>query len=422
MRDRFRRRGNGMPSIPGIAPVLEVARGRSRPAAVQVVRSTLAATIAYLVALLLSDNARPLLAPLTAILVVQVTLYATLTAGIRRVVAVVAGVLLALGFVTLVGFSWWSLGLLILASLTAGHVLRVHQFVPEVAISGMLVLGLGSAQETGLDRVVETLIGAAVGMLMNIVVAPPVFVAPASGAIEGVATRMGRLLRRVGSELWEGATVHQTTSWLQEARDIDREILRVEDELSRAEESLRLNPRALRSLHAGMVLRSGLETLEHCAVTTRGLCRALTDLSREHGREPSLYGEETASSSRELLNRLSDAVASFGRMLAAEISVGADRAEADLGQALAQARTLRAQIADLLYAETDRDPETWELHGALLAHVDRLVDELDLRKRAEQRLAAYDVSRAPVRHATRTLVDDMLANLRAIRSRAFRRP
>lgn len=415
-----RRRGARLPPAT-TGPVLEIIRRRNRPVVVQTLRSAGSATVAYLAALWLSGNERPLLAPLTAILVVQVTLYATVTAGLRRVVSVIVGVLIAVLFAAFLGFSWWSLGILILACLTLGQLMRVQPFVPEVAISGMLVLGLGSVSATALGRVVETLIGAAVGVLVNLVFAPPVFVQPAGGAIAELADRLSRLLARIGRELREGATLAETTDWLQESRDLDQEIMRVDDELRRAEESLRLNPRAVRAPHTGMVLRSGLETLEHCAVTLRGLCRSLTDLSQEEGRSPSLYGTEIAFSLNGLLDRLADGVASFGRMLAAEVSEGGDRAESQLAEALTEARALREWIAELLRAETGRDPETWELHGALLANVDRLLNELDLEKRAEQRIAAMDSSGSHAMRATRTLLGELGMSLRAARRRASRR-
>ncbi|MET8756167.1 aromatic acid exporter family protein, partial [Streptomyces sp. NPDC004667] len=114
---------------------------RRDPVVVQSVRSTGAAVVSYVIALRLSDEPAPLTAPLTALLVVQVTLYSTLTTGVRRVNSVVAGVLVAIGFSALVGLTWWSLGLVILASLVVGHLVRVDEFVPEVAISAMLVLG-----------------------------------------------------------------------------------------------------------------------------------------------------------------------------------------------------------------------------------------------------------------------------------------
>ncbi|MFD7100724.1 aromatic acid exporter family protein, partial [Streptomyces xanthophaeus] len=115
-----------------------IARRRREPVAVQALRSTAAAVISYLVALRLSSEPTPLTAPLTALLVVQVTLYSTLKTSVRRVNSVVVGVLIAIGFSVLVGLTWWSLGLLILASLVVGHLVRVDEFVPEVAISAML--------------------------------------------------------------------------------------------------------------------------------------------------------------------------------------------------------------------------------------------------------------------------------------------
>src|SRR5919107_2887969 len=88
-------------------------------------RLTAAATAAYLVALL-AFGGKPLLAPLTALLVVQATPKSLLASGLDRVVAVVAGVMLAVGFSAVVPLSWWSLGLVIGISLLIGQALRLQ--------------------------------------------------------------------------------------------------------------------------------------------------------------------------------------------------------------------------------------------------------------------------------------------------------
>ena len=79
--------------------------------------------------------------------------------------SVVAGVLVAVAFALVVPLEWWSLGLLILVSITIGQVLRLRANLIEVAISGMLVLGVGSlnAESAAWQRIAETLVGAAVG-------------------------------------------------------------------------------------------------------------------------------------------------------------------------------------------------------------------------------------------------------------------
>ncbi|GAA2469017.1 aromatic acid exporter family protein [Streptomyces thermolineatus] len=368
-----------MPAVP--EPVVQIVRRSREPVVVQTVRSTVAAVLAYATALWLTDIKAPLTAPLTALLVVQVTLYATLTTGIRRVNSVVVGVVIAVGFSSMVGLSWWSLGLIILASLAVGHFVRVGEFVPEVAISAMLVLGVSSAQATALERVEETLIGAAVGLLLNGLFAPPVWVQSAGEAIEDLASRLAGLLRRLGDELAAETSVERSAERLHEARRLDNEITRVDAELSQAEESLRFNPRVREGLLTRVVLRTGLDTLEICAVLMRTVSRALTDLAKERTDEP-MFAEPVCSAVKELFGHVAGAVHSFGQLVTSSASANAEEAETRLSAELAASRAARDRVADLLLVQVQDHPRQWQLHGSLLADVDRLLDELDVEKRS----------------------------------------
>ncbi|MFJ3925298.1 aromatic acid exporter family protein [Streptomyces sp. NPDC090022] len=375
-------------------------RHRREPLVVQAVRSTAAAVVSYVVALALSSEPVPLTAPLTALLVVQVTLYTTLTTGIRRVNSVVAGVLVAVLFSTLVGLTWWSLGLVILASLAVGHLVRVDEFVPEVAISAMLVLGVAQVGATAWDRVLETLIGAAVGLLFNLLLAPPVWTEPAGAAITGLAARMGELLGHMRDGLTGrpgSAAFREAAERLHEARRLDHDIVRVDAALRQAEDSLRMNPRVKESLMQRVVLRTGLDTLEICAVVLRVSCRTLTDLAKARP-DGALYPEHIGVALRELFGYLAAAVASFASLVTAQISANAEQAEKDLDRALTAARGARDRLARLLLDEVAADPAQWQLHGALLAEVDRVLDELGVRKRTERLVEELD--RAGPRPAT----------------------
>jgi len=375
----------------------ELAPRWSDPVVVQFVRSTVAAVASYVVALQLVPNPRPLTAPLTALLVVQVTLYTTLTTGVRRVIAVVVGVLIAIGFSELLGLSWWSLGVVILTSLLVGHAIRVDEFVAEVAISGMLILGVSTPGSQGFDRVAETIVGAVVGVVLNAVVAPPVFVRPAGAAIEQLADWMSGLLRHVGRDLREGAVFDHAASWLEEARKLDNGISRFDETLRRAEESTRLNPRVREGAMARLILRSGLDTLEVCAVLVRVACRALRDLAPDAAHEETLYAGEVAETLDRLLTDIADAVDHFGRLITAQVTAGAERAEEELAQALLRGRAERGRLAALLRAQSEREFEGWELHGAVLAHFDRLLDELDVERRSEKLAARFAAEPAPGR-------------------------
>ncbi|WP_404962061.1 FUSC family protein [Streptomyces sp. 147326] len=372
-----------------IAPLRALVRRHREPAVVQTVRSTAAAVISYVVALRVSDEPAPLTAPLTALLVVQVTLYSTLTTGIRRVNSVVAGVLLAIGFSALVGLTWWSLGLIILASLVIGPLVKAGEFVPEVAISAMLVLGVTSVTDTAWDRVLETLIGAVVGLLFNFLFVPPVWIGPASEAITDLARRMRALLGHIGDQLAEHTPVEAAAAHLHEARRLDNDIALVDASLRQAEDSLRLNPRVREGLLFRLVLRTGLDTLEICAVVLRVSCRTLTDLAKSHQAGP-LFPPPIAGALRELYAHLAIAVESFAELITAQVSANAEQAEEKLARELTTARVSRDHLAVLLQKEAGVHPGAWQLYGALLAEADRVLDELGVDKRSERLIEELD--------------------------------
>jgi hypothetical protein len=193
---------------------------------------------------------------------------------------------------------------------------------------------------------------------------------------------MRALLLRIGRELESGASREDAVRWLHEARGVDGEVAQVDAALTRADESMRFNPRVREGLLARLVLRSGLDTLEICAVVLRTLCRSLTDLSHRRRSEP-VYEGEVAGALSELFTHVADAVDSFGRLITAQVSSNAEVAEEQLAQALVDGRADRQRIADLLRTETEREPDRWELHGALLANVDRLLNELDVERRSQ---------------------------------------
>ncbi|WP_461005765.1 FUSC family protein [Streptomyces capparidis] len=395
-----------------------LARSRHDPVVVQTLRATAGAVLAFVVARWLTGYSAPLLAPLTALLVVQVSLYATLTSGIRRINSVIAGVLIAALFSQLVDLDWWSLGLLILLSLVLGHLVRVDEFVPEVAISAMLVLGVSHVAQTAWGRVWETLIGAATGMLFNALFVPPVLVRPAGEAITDLAGRMRELLLRVGRELHGEVPPDRSGAWLREARTLDQDIVRVDAALSTAEDTLRCNPRVREGVLTRIVLRSGLDTLEISAVVLRTLCRSLTDLSQGR-RGERLYPPDVAEGLERLLTHLADAVHSFAHLITAQVSANAEQAEEELTRALAAAREDRRAIAALLLAESERQPDRWQLHGALLANIDRLMSELDVEKRSawlEEELDRYSERRRP-----RTPLDRFGMRVRTVCGKPWRR-
>ncbi|GAA2611517.1 FUSC family protein [Streptomyces axinellae] len=364
-------------------PLLNLVRRRREPVVAQTARSTVAAVIAYVVARQLSSEPAPLTAPLTALLVTQVTLYTTLKTGMRRVNAVVAGVLIATGFSSLVGLTWWSLGVVILAALVIGRFVKAGEFVPETAISAMLVLGVTQVAAMAWDRVLETLVGAVVGLAFNVLFVPPVWVQPASEAVIDLSGRMRRLLLSLGEQVRGHSPVTRAAERLHEARRLDQDIEQVDADLRRAEDSLRLNPRVKEGALSRVVLRTGLDTMEICAVVLRTVCRTLVDLAKARTEEP-LFAPHIAEGLHELFTHMASAVESFAVLITTQVSTNAEEAESQLVRELDASRASRDTVALHLLDGVQEHPRQWQLHGALLAEVDRILDELDVEKRSQR--------------------------------------
>ena len=380
---RWRRSGGA--SVRRLAAVsVDLVRRRGRSAAFRALRMTGATVAGYLVAQGAGlHEPPPLIAALTALLVVQATLTSTLVSGVQRVLSVVAGLALAVLFVAVVGLTWWSLGALVAAAIVVGQLLRLGPHLVEVPISAMLVLGVGAsgAESVGGDRVLETLIGAAVGMLVNVLFPPAVQTRYAVRSVERFAGEIAALLDEAAGVLVVGPVdPEQTTRWLQGARRLNRHVPRLDRALAHAEESRRLNVRALRSPGTTSGVRAGLDALEYTSVSLRTLFRAIDDATRERtGVEDADYADTVRRTTAGLLERMGTVVREFGGALTAEPGdarrVADDRLAASLA-AMAGGRTL---VAGLLIEDPRSRTGLWELNSALLTTVDRMLDELGPR-------------------------------------------
>jgi prepilin signal peptidase PulO-like enzyme (type II secretory pathway) len=389
----------------------EVARLRrdGRASLLWSLRITVAATASYLVASLLFPSTQPLLAPLTAMLVVQVTPISLLASGLDRIIAVVAGVALAIGFAAVVPLEWWSLGVLILISITVGQFLRLRSNLVEVAISAMLVLGVGAigAEAAAWQRIAETLVGATVGILVTLVFPPKVASADAGRAIDGLADAISELLVRAAGELDAMAEGDRhrlsgaAREWLDDARRITHDIPVVGAALLRAEEGRRLNVRAVRTPHVEPGLRQGLEALEHTAVAIRGLMRSVADAS-----EGDWLDQDSASDVlrdlAETFRTLAAGADAFGELVRHEGDVEVSLSREDVARLqAAQEGMLRARARlDAALAEA-HPADVVELYAVTRATVRRLQHELGLDERVRRQLRLLPQRRLPTRSGVR---------------------
>lgn len=356
---------------------------RLQPAVGQILRLTVAAVVAYLVANLVSPGILDLTAPLTALLVVQASTVGTLLMGLVRVGAVLTGVLVAVGLAASLGLSWWSLALVIAASLLLAKMLRLGEQSLEAPISAMLILAVSSPQLAAEVRVVNTLIGTAVGIAFSLLVPVAIPNAAASENVRRVARSQAALLNEIGLTLREHAPhPEQLQAWLEWVRHVRGELDEAAGAVRRVEESRRLNARALAVANVHPGLRSALDRLDRCLAAERALLVVIEQegvASIPESEEPS--GSELRRVFAVVLDHLATALRAFGDLVGTRYGGGSvDRADEARERTAESVREARAVLTELTLLDIDprQYPDLWMVQGTVLAAVEQIMRQLDL--------------------------------------------
>jgi hypothetical protein len=221
----------------------------------------------------------------------------------------------------------------------------------------------------GAGRVLETLIGAVVGVLVIVLFPPAVQTRHAGQAVERFAEEIAGPLDSAAAALSAGAvTEEQTTQWLENARRLNRHAPQVDRALADAEESRRLNLRAVGTL------RSGRATRQQSGV-----------------RESPDYVDAVRGSSAFLMRQMGNVILAFGRLLRRELErsgepeKGGGKEQEQLAGALEELDEARREVHELLLADPRSQQGLWGLNSTLLTTTDRLLIELGAAVRTRQR-------------------------------------
>lgn len=169
----------------------------------QVLKTSVAAVIAWVVAGFALQQPLPIFAAIAALLVVQPSVTQSIEKGIERSIGVVAGVVIALGAGQLFGDQSWVILSVIIISVLVAWALRLSPgSANQIPISAMLVLALGG-QNAGyaVERIVETIIGALIGLIVNLAIVAPVFVSPARVAVASLTKKTAAVLESLAGSL-----------------------------------------------------------------------------------------------------------------------------------------------------------------------------------------------------------------------------
>lgn len=370
---------------------------RLRPASAQIARLTVAAVVAFLVAEALSPGVVDLTAPLTALLVVQASTVGTLQMGLVRVGAVLTGVLVAVGLASVIGLSWWSLAVVIAASLVLAKVLRLGEQSLEAPISAMLILGVSSPQLAAEVRLVNTLIGTVVGIGFSLLVPVAIPNARARDAVRGVARSQAGLLDEVALTI-ASRTPHpdEVTAWLTWADHIDADAETAAASVEAIVKSRKLNPLALASATVHPGLNDALGRLESSLASVRAVLSVVAMQASAQEATDSPAAAELRRAFGVLLADLASGLRSFADVIDAEFGSGSvERVEEATDRTVEIVREARAVVTELMLIDVDPRVQTdlWMLQGSVLAAVEHILGQLDL-EHSERRAEAWLTRRA----------------------------
>jgi uncharacterized membrane protein YgaE (UPF0421/DUF939 family) len=249
-----------------------------------------AASVAWIAALATHPHSQPYFAPLAVLLIVQPTVYDSVSRAFQRVAGVVLGVVVALGLSRVVAPSAWSIGIIIFLGLLVGWAARLGpQGVVQVPVSAMLAFVVGRLTPSyGGERVVDTLIGAGIALVV-------VLLSPNAPAADEIATqaqaplrRCGEVLRSIAAGIESQWTAPQAVSWREEARTLVATTAKARRDHDAHQLSARWNARAYRERPVLERAQQALVVGERIAICTRSIARALVDGSGDARPMPGL--------------------------------------------------------------------------------------------------------------------------------------
>jgi uncharacterized membrane protein YgaE (UPF0421/DUF939 family) len=325
----------------------------------QTLKTSVAVVLAWLISQWLLPGELPIFAAMAAIFVVQPSVNQSLGRALERSLGVVGGVLVALAIGILFGQdSWIVLGATVVCILLAWALKLSPGSANQIPISAMLVLTLGAATPTyARDRIIETIIGAAIAVIINALIVPPVLLTPAHDAVTRLTDEIAATFDRVANALLIPQKYADLETLMIQARLLRPMLGKAEKAISQAEESLTLNPRQSRHrevLDADTALYGRLVPLVTRAL---GMTRAL----RDHYDE-SLHLEPTVQAFSIELERAAHDL----RLLSALPDVSAAEA----------APTVEPPALTAPLMIMTPHPQHWILIGALMEDLRRVREEI----------------------------------------------
>ncbi|MFJ4628274.1 aromatic acid exporter family protein [Streptomyces sp. NPDC088847] len=346
--------------------------GAERDTAVQSLKAAGAALLAWAVAGWWWNAPLAILAPWTALFLVQSTVYRSLLSALQQLTVVVVGTLLAAVAGVLTHNTMAAMALALPITVLLGNYARFGTqglYAPTAALF-VLTSGAYTAPDIA-HRFLETLLGAVIGIGVNALVFPPVHSRRVRHLRAQLPLSSSELLYTIADGVAEGHAEEQARGWYDRAQRLTdvvtdlREARRWSDESCRVNPGLRLRRRAAPTPPTGTWDSDWDQVTEHIATTTR----TLADPARRPPLEP-----EARDALAALLRAAGDVCGGdeLGH-LAGSPGPGEAEQPRDVRHALARASAAHRRLTA---ASAGRHPAPASTTGGLLTDTRRLLSAL----------------------------------------------
>ncbi|WP_158630259.1 FUSC family protein [Glycomyces terrestris] len=263
----------------------------ARETAIQALKAGMAAVLAWFVAAHLLHLPQPYLAPWAALCMVRPTVRWSVLTGLRQVAAVALGVVVAVAATALMPGKELALAVCVPVAFLVSYWPRLDDQGQYVPFTALFMIAVDSVEEPFvLFRLVETALGAAIGMGVNLLVAPPIRVLTVDARARRDADGAAGLMRELAGRLRAGEADAGDESWSARVRRLEEHLSGTEGALQHARDGLRLNPRRSEAGIRNAVERAGraLEVNRRVVRAARALAEVLDDVRRDDTPDPSL--------------------------------------------------------------------------------------------------------------------------------------
>lgn len=309
-----------------------------------VLRAGVAAALSWWIAADLLHSPSPDLAPAGAILVAQLTPYATARKALQRASGVGFGLVLGAVTAAAVGTNLLGVLIVVLLGMYAGRLLRLGPQTHQIALTGVLVMGASAHLGYGAVRLEDNIVGVLIGTAVGLLLPAPGFTHRAGEELARLTQEMSALLAEMADHLRTGDWAARAGDWVEHARVLSKELDTVRGSVRQAEDAIRWRPRSAAARPRIERLAEATRGLDHVGHQVRGIARGLYNLTFREGRPPALHWSQKHTS---LVPEAADA------------PDGLDRVLADLG----------AMLAEMAAVHTLSAPPGPQLRAALWARL-----------------------------------------------------